>query len=176
MIQKNESWRKRSSWHVGIAAEAFAAAQFARYGVNVSVQYGANQPEYDLIASIDDKILKVSVKGSQDGGWGLTQSYKKDCSYHEAVDKWLKKHGEKTIFCLVQFLDVKDDELPRMYIATPAEIAEELKKSRGGYGDTVIREYHKWGSTSVAAGTEDIIPERWSFTKTRVDEIFDELG
>ena len=66
-----------SSWHVGVAAEAFAAALFARLGYDVSVQYGANQPEYDLIAVSDDKMLKISVKGSQDGGWGLTQNYKK---------------------------------------------------------------------------------------------------
>src|SRR5260370_5861481 len=60
-------------WHVSVAAEAFAAALFARCGVDVAVQYGANQPEYDLVVSRDDKMLKVSVKGSQDGGWGLTQ-------------------------------------------------------------------------------------------------------
>ncbi len=64
-------------WHVGVAAEAFAAAVFARFGYDVSVQYGANQPEYDLIVVSDDKMLKLSVKGSQDGSWGLTQSYKK---------------------------------------------------------------------------------------------------
>ena len=66
-----------SSWHVGVAAEAYAAAVFARYGYDVSVQYGANQPEYDLISVCGDKMLKISVKGSQDGGWGLTQNYKK---------------------------------------------------------------------------------------------------
>lgn len=68
--------RKISSWHVGVSAEAFAAAMFARSGYDVSVQYGANQPEYDLIAVNEDKMLKISVKGSQDGAWGLTQSYK----------------------------------------------------------------------------------------------------
>ena len=52
---------KVSSWHIGVAAEAIAAAQFARFGYYVSVQYGANQPEYDLMAEIDDKILKISV-------------------------------------------------------------------------------------------------------------------
>ena len=66
-----------NSWHVGVAAEAIAAAQFARYTYDVSVQYGANQPEYDLIAVSGDKMLKISVKGSQDGSWGLTQSFKK---------------------------------------------------------------------------------------------------
>ena len=39
-----------TSWQVATAAEAFAAAQFARCGWDVSVQYGANQPEYDLVA------------------------------------------------------------------------------------------------------------------------------
>ena len=71
--------KKMTSWHVGVAAEAYAAALFARFGYDVSVQYGANQPEYDLIAVSGDKMLKISVKGSQDGGWGLTQNYKKGC-------------------------------------------------------------------------------------------------
>ena len=84
--------KKMSSWHVGVAAEAFVAAQFARLRYDVSVQYGANQPEYDLIAVSGDNMLKISVKGSQDGGWGLTQSYKKGCDYHEAIQKWLESH------------------------------------------------------------------------------------
>jgi Holliday junction resolvase-like predicted endonuclease len=62
---------KPTSWHIGVAAEAFAAAQFARLGYNVSVQYGANQPEYDLIVVRKDHMMKVSVKGSQDWGWGF---------------------------------------------------------------------------------------------------------
>lgn len=57
-----------SSRHVGVAAEAFVAAQFARLRYDVSVQYGANQPEYDLIAVSGDNMLKISVKRSQDGG------------------------------------------------------------------------------------------------------------
>ena len=55
-----------SSWHVGVAAEAFAAGLFARCGLDVSVQYGANQPEYDLLVVRGDAVLKVSVKGSKD--------------------------------------------------------------------------------------------------------------
>jgi hypothetical protein len=54
--------KKVSSWHIGVSAEAFVAAQFARYGIDVSVQYGANQPEYDLIATRGDQMLKISVK------------------------------------------------------------------------------------------------------------------
>ena len=168
-----ESKKKVSSWHIGVAAEAFVAAQFARYGVDVSVQYGANQPEYDLIATRGDQMLKISVKGSQDGGWGLTQNYIKDSDYHTAISQWLEAHGKKTVFCLVQFQNTTEDEMPRMYLATPSEIADELHKARAGKGETVLREYHVWTSRSVAAGTVDKLPEEWKLTKERVQMFMD---
>ncbi|MBR4341231.1 MAG: hypothetical protein IKP88_00715 [Lachnospiraceae bacterium] len=175
-MAKAAEQREVGSWYIGVSAEAFAAAQFARFGINVSVQYGANQPEYDLLISQGDYMLKVSVKGSQDGSWGLTQGFMKDKDYHAAIDNWLKAHGEKTIFCLVQFKDVKSDELPRMYLATPKEIAEEMKKSRAGYGDTVLREYKEWTSKSIAAGTVDEIPKEWVFDKKRAEELLKSIG
>ena len=165
-----------NSWHVGVAAEAMSAAQFARYGYDVSVQYGANQPEYDLIAVFGDKLLKISVKGSKDGGWGLTQGFKKGHTYHEAVQEWLNKHHKKTVFCLVQFENVEDDQMPRMYLATPEEIAEVLRQEAGGRGDTILYEYHKWGPTAQAYGTTDKIPKEWLFTKERADEMFEKYG
>jgi hypothetical protein len=76
-----------TAWHVGVAAEAIAAGVFARCNFDVSVQYGANQPSYDLIIAKDDKLLKVSVTGSQDGGWGLTQSHVEAGDYLGAIDK-----------------------------------------------------------------------------------------
>ena len=161
-----------NSWHVGVAAEAIAAAQFARYTYDVSVQYGANQPEYDLIAVSGDKMLKISVKGSKDGAWGLTQSLKKGRTYHEAIDEWLSKHHKKTVFCLVQFENINDDELPKMYLATPNEIAEVMRRERKGLGDTILYMNHTWGPTAQAYGTTDKIPEEWRFTRERADEIF----
>ena len=158
---------KMTSWHVGVAAEAFVAAQFARMRYDVSVQYGANQPEYDLIAVSGDKMLKISVKGSQDGGWGLTQSYKKGCDYHEAIQKWLDGHHKKTIFCLVQFQGTSDAELPRMYLASPTEIAQVLNASAGGRGETILYEYHKWGPRAAGSGTIERIPVEWSLTEVR---------
>jgi hypothetical protein len=91
---------------VATAAEAIAAAQFARLGFDVSVQYGANQPEYDLMIAKESSILKVSVKGSADGGWGLTQSQLgklKNANYHGAADAWFARHKPGTAICLVQF-------------------------------------------------------------------------
>jgi hypothetical protein len=160
-----------SSWHVGIAAEAFAAGLFARCGYDVSVQYGANQPEYDLIVVRGDKMLKVSVKGSQDGGWGLTQSHKKGFTYHEAVDKWFSLHHRGTIFCLVQFENTAVDAMPRVYLATPAEIAQRLKDSAGGRGETILYEHHIWGDRAAARGTLDEIPVSWKFSEQRIAEL-----
>lgn len=160
-----------NSWQVATAGEAFAAAQFARLGWDVSVQYGANQPEYDLIAARDNQMLKVSVKGSQDGGWGLTQSFCKNADYHAAADAWLAKHSLKTVFCLVQLQGVSAEELPRMYLATPTEICEWLKAAAAGRGDTILYERHEWSDRAQAAGTIDVIPEHWRFTEQRLDEI-----
>lgn len=169
---------KISSWHIGISAEAFAAAQFARFGYDVSVQYGANQPEYDLMVHRKEnninRTLNVSVKGSQDGGWGLTQSYKKGRSYHQAIDMWLANHGDKTIFCLVQFEGVDDEQIPKMYLATPEEIAEKMKSSRNGNGDTILYVKHKW-IRGEGAGSEQRIPDEWKFTAQRVEELFDKI-
>ena len=69
------TWRFSTSWHVSVAAESITAALFAQCGYDVSVQYGANQPQYDLIVAKGKRLLKISVKGSQDGGWGLSQSF-----------------------------------------------------------------------------------------------------
>jgi hypothetical protein len=137
------------------------------------VQYGADQPEYDLIVADGDKMLKVSVKGSQDGAWGLTQKYKCGCGYHDAIDLWLKNHGKKTIFCFVQFKGVENNELPRMYLASPDEIAEVLHHSRAGEGVTKLRENHIWGANAVASGTTDRIPDTWLFTEERAQFMFD---
>jgi len=161
----------KTSWQVATAAEAFAAAQFARCGWDVSVQYGANQPKYDLVAVDEDAVLKVSVKGSKDGGWGLTQSFIKNADYHGAANKWLSKHSNKTVFCFVQFKNIPVETLPRMYIATPAEVARWLKNAAAGRGDTILYEKHIWTNKAHAAGTTDGIPEEWKFTEKRLQEI-----
>ena len=168
---------KISSWHVGVAAEAYAAALFARYGYYVSVQYGANQPEYDLIAESEGRMLKISVKGSQDGSWGLTQKYKKKgCSYHKATKEWLDAHHKGTIFCLVQFEGTGPNEMPRVYLASPKEIADRMDASAGGRGDTILYEYHTWGPRAAGRGTTDQLPDKWRISAERLEEMFNNHG
>ncbi|RYC29662.1 hypothetical protein D3273_22895 [Lichenibacterium minor] len=163
-----------NSWHVATAAEAISAAQFARFGLDVSMQYGANQPEYDLIVARGEAMLKVSVKGSQDGSWGLTQSQLSrigGARYHDAADLWLARHKPRTALCLVQFKGVAEDALPRVYLAWPAEIAERLKAASGGRGDTILHEDYQRGPKAAGAGTRETLPDAWRLTRLRVDEL-----
>jgi hypothetical protein len=116
-------------------------------------------------------MIKVSVKGSKDGGWGLTQSHISNADYRGAADAWLAKHSKKTVFCLVQFRGVPATELPRMYLARPAEIADWLKAAAKGRGDTILYERHVWSDRAQAAGTTDEIPESWRFTEARLEQV-----
>ena len=160
-----------TKWHVATAAEAFAAEQFALFGWDVSVQYGANQPEYDFVVVDGDRMLKVSVKGSRDGSWGLIQSFLKDGNYHAAAEAWCKTHSKKTVICMVQFKGVEESALPRMYLATPNEIKIRLVQTEKGRGDTILYELKEWRPKAYAAGTVDSIPKNWAFTKARLEEL-----
>lgn len=161
------------TYHVAIAAEAFAAGMFAQAGYDVSIQYGANQPDYDLIVKKSglQKFLAISVKGSQDGGWGLLQSYKKGRTYFEAIDAWFENQGKGTIFCLVQLQGKKLGECPDVFLATPKEIADLLKTGRGGKGILALpmKKTYKKG---VGKGQEFGIPESWRFGKERIEIMF----
>jgi Holliday junction resolvase-like predicted endonuclease len=162
--------KQMTSYQVQVAGEAFAAGALAHAGCNVSIQYAANQPEYDLLAETRDRVLKVQVKGSQDGAWGLTQSLMEKRDYHGAADKWLAKQGKKTVYVLVQFEGVTPGQSPRLYLATPREIADRLKQSSKGRGETILFEYREWSKRAHGYGTIDRIPKEWTFTKQRVDE------
>lgn len=163
---------KISQYNVGVAAEVFAAGFLAQAGCDVSVQYGANQPVYNLIAVKVARTLRISVKGSQDGAWGLTQNYLANADYHRAADIWLTKQKENIVFMLLQFKDISLGQSPRAYLATPKEIAEQLKASSKGRGDTMLHENHTWTKRSHAYGTTDKIPDEWVFSVERLDEMF----
>jgi len=162
--------KEMTSYQVGVSAEGFAAALFARAGFHVSVQYGANQPGYDLIIEREKKSFLISVKGSQDGSWGLTQNFLTEANYHRAIDLWVSKHGGQLIFCLVQFQGKGLAEMPEVYLATCSEIATHLKASSNGTGGTILYTYKMW-KTGTKAGLVEQIPASWRFSKLRVDEV-----
>jgi hypothetical protein len=159
-----------SSWHVSTAAEAIVAAQFARLGCDVSVQYGANQPEYDLMIAVGDSMLKISVKGSSDGGWGLSQSQlikwrktnpKGPPNYVAAADMWLARHNSRTAMCFVNFRKVPLNGMPRVYLAWPKEVADKLKSAKDGRGDTILFDLPIRNLANATVSPEwDMTPER----------------
>ncbi len=165
-----------NQFHVAIAAEAYTAGILARLGYDVSVQYGANQPQYDLVVSFDkedhDHLIRISVKGSQDGGWPLFAGYKeKGVDNHQSVEKWSRKQMKSLIYCFVQFKDVDLDSSPRFYFATVPEVVEHMKTTKGGEGNTVLEENVTY-LRGVAKGLTDKIPDEWKFSPKRVEEIF----
>ena len=112
------------------------------------------------------------MKGSQDGAWGLTQSFMEKRDYHGAADRWLKRQGKKTVYILVQFKDVEPGHAPRLYLATPREIAKRLKESSKERGETILFEYKEWIKRAHGYGTIDKIPNEWVFSEKRLDDFF----
>jgi hypothetical protein len=160
-----------ASYHIGVAAEAITAGLFARCGYDVSVQYGANQPEYDLMIAKGPRLLKVSVKGTKEADWGLTQGHLKNADYQKAADDWLKAHSERTIYSLVLFYSDKPAVMPRVYLATPGEVAERLKATAKGRGDTILHEKKVWTERAHGAGTIEKIPSFWKFSSARIEHL-----
>jgi hypothetical protein len=167
-----------AGWHVATAAEAIAAAQFARLGCDVSVQYGANQPEYDLMIARGDPVLKISVKGSSDGGWGLTQTQLKQWrkanpdgppNYLAAADMWLARHKSRTAMCFVNFRNLSLASMPRIYLAWPREVADKLKGARGGLGDTILFDLPLSNSAKAVVSQEWIMTEERLRTLLEID-------
>ena len=153
-----------------IAAESYTACLLAQAGYDVLVQYGANQPDYDLIAVKDKRMLPISVKGSQDGGWMLAVRYKeKGVTYHEAIDRWLAAQRDDVIFFFVQFSAVSVGGVPRVYVARPVVIAEQLKSQRNGEGYGALQEDRL--RHSPKSSFSERLPEVWNFSAHRIDEI-----
>jgi hypothetical protein len=162
--------RAMTPYQVNVAAEAYAAVVMSQAGYDVAMQYGTTQPDWDILATKAARILKISVKGSQDGGWGLFQSHIQEANYHGALDTWFGCQPEDLVYFLVQFINVAVGETPRCYVCNPREILEHMHTTRGGYGYTSLRERHTYKS-GVASGYTDIIPERWTISQARIDSI-----
>jgi Holliday junction resolvase-like predicted endonuclease len=153
-----------------IAAEAYAASLLARAGYDVLVQYGANQPQYDLVAVKGQRMLPVSVKGSQDGGWMLAVRHKdKTVTYHGAIDRWLAVQRDDVVFVFIQFIGVGLGDAPRAYVARPSSVAVHLKEQADGRGYGSLQEDIR--RERPGSKYQHRIPEEWMFSQERVDSI-----
>jgi hypothetical protein len=169
---------KPATWQLTLGSEGIAAAQFARCGLDVSVQSGRDKPWYDLVVAKAGNLLKVSVKGSDDGQWALVQSYMKRAAgsthgkkdFHEAIDQWLDHLGSRAICCLIQFHGVALHQLPRIYLASPHEIAETLRVTVNRLGCSILHESYEWASATEGTLLERL-PSNWAFSEQRIQEL-----
>lgn len=167
-----------STWPISVGAEGIAAAQFARCGFDVLIQASRDKSWYDLVVTGTGNLLKISVKASDDGEWRLTSGYTRNdqstgsmpIDFRNAIERWLASHGSRTVCCLVQFHGVGLDELPRIYLALPGEVAQTMRETSIRTGRCMVRESYEWtlpdGSKSVAA-----LPPSWRFSPQRIEEL-----
>ncbi|HEY1896498.1 MAG TPA: hypothetical protein VGG62_09520 [Terracidiphilus sp.] len=175
---------KSISWPISVGAQGIAAAQFARCGFDVLMQAGHDKPWYDLVVTKGGNLLKIAVKGSEDGRWCLAQPYQragnisnKFSDGHRAIDLWLDIHGSRTVYCLVQFEDVALNQLPRIYLATPAEIAQRMRESAERLGDPVLYEQYEWIAPETGYTAIEALPSSWLFSEERIhDLVFPQPG
>ena len=179
MTTSTSAQNKPSTWQIALGAEGIAAAQFARWGFDVSVQSGRDKPWYELAVSKAGNLLKVSVRGSDDGRWDLTQSYLKraaDMSGKKsncqgAIDLWLDHLGSRAMCCLVQFQGVPLDELPRLYLASPQEVAQSMRETADRLGDSILYEKYEWAAAGDNPGKIEGLPSSWRFSEQRIQEL-----
>ena len=170
---------KSISWPITVGAQGIAAAQFARCGFDVLIQAGHDKPWYDLVVTKGGNLLKIAVKGSEDGRWCLAQPYQraginnssKFSEGHRAIDLWLDIHGSRTVYCLVQFEDVALNQLPRIYLATPTEIAQRMRASAERLGDPVLYEQYEWISPETGYTAMEALPSSWLFSDDRIHDL-----
>ena len=170
---------KNHTWPIAVAASGIAAAQFARCGFDVMIQAGPDKPWYDLVVTKAGNLLKVGVKSSDDGRWRLGESYllraahanAKKPDVPHAIRMWLDTHGERTLYCLVQFEGVGLTQLPRIYLATPAEIARRMREAAERTGEPCLYEQYEWTSTESGFTTIEALPSSWLFSTERIQEL-----
>lgn len=157
---------------VSVAAEAYAASILAQAGFDVLVQYGANQPDYDLVAVSSDRIGKISVKGSSDGGWALAISYKKkdkDITYHEALANWRKRQKDDVLFVFVQYRNIALGQAPRVYVARIGELYSHMCNQRNGQGHLAL--FEDYQRDHPKSQFDDRVPAEWVLSETRLREV-----
>ena len=170
---------KPGSWPMTVGAAGIAAAQFARCGFDVMIQAGPDKPWYDLVVTKAGNLLKIGVKASEDGRWRLAESYllraahanTKKPDVPHAIRMWLDTHGERTVYCLVQFEGVSLNQLPRIYLATPGEIACRMKLGAERTGDAILHEQYDWTSPETGITVIEALPASWLFSMERIQEL-----
>jgi hypothetical protein len=90
---------------------------------------------------------------------------------HRAIGLWVDTHGERTLYCLVQFEGVALNQLPRIYLATPAEIAGRMRAAAERTGEPLLHEKYEWTDPDTRSTEIETLPSSWMFSHERVQEL-----
>ena len=170
---------KPGSWPMTVGAVGIAAAQLARCGFDVLVQSGHDKPWYDLAVTKAGNLLKIAVKASEDGCWRLAQPYVKrtgngsgkKTDVQGTIALWLDMHSSRTVYCLVQFEGVALHEMPRIYLATPAQIALRMREAAERLGDPILYEEYEWSTPDTGFTALETLPSSWRFSPERIQQL-----
>jgi hypothetical protein len=159
--------------HLSSAAQNIAAAEFSLHGFDVLEQAGRALHSHDLSVATSSGMMKVIVHGSLDGLWDLVDPYLVESSrpqkseYHQAINRWRDRHN-RTTCCLVHFDSLNLVGMPRIYLASAAEVAERLHENVDADGEMALRaDSRVSGGACCAEG----IPRKWKFSQERISEL-----
>ena len=169
--------KRLTTRQISAAAENIAAAQFAMHGFDVLEHGGATRQFYDLGVANSGGMMKLTVHGSLRGFWNLVDPYvykgaqgRTPADYHRAIDRWLERQGGKVTFCLVQLEPADLTRMPRIYLASAADIASRLHQSVETLGDTALYEEYEL-EDGDGRHTVETLPARWRFSQERIAEL-----
>jgi hypothetical protein len=160
-------------WNLSAAAQGIVAAEFALHGFDVLDQAGRARYWHDLSVASTGGMMKIVVRGSLDGLWELVDPFlvetrkSQKSDYHRAIDLWLERFRHTTC-CLVQFDPSNLIGMPRIYLASAAEVAEMLHENVETSGEIALRAGA--GSSGEATG-EESLPRKWRFSQERIKEL-----
>lgn len=162
---------------LSVAAEAIAAAQFALFGFDVLEQAGQARFSYDLGVANSGGMMKVTVHGDLGGFWTLVEPYMEHtrpslADRHRAIGLWLQNQSAHKVYCLVQFESADLTRMPRMYLASPQEIADRLHQAAERLTDSGFFE-HGDATDPEWPRTREGMPASWRFSKSRIEELMD---
>lgn len=172
-----------STRQLTVAAENIVAAQFALSGFDVLEQAGRARSLYDLVVAEAGGMMKVTVHGCVDGFWNVVDSYLEPsqdeafskCDFHHAIDMWLQRHGTNMTCCLVHFDSADLSGMPRIYLASGAEVAEKLHRNTELLGDSALYEEYEL-TDGDGNHTVESLPPQWRFSQARIAELMAMAG
>jgi hypothetical protein len=168
-----------SSRSISLSAEGIAAAQFARTGFDILPQAAHEKPNYDLAVTRAGSLVKMSVRATDNGRWdlvtpflrGVYGSKSRRADHQNAIDLWLDSQSSRAMCCLVQFGDVPLDQLPRIYLAAPGDVARRMRDTLERLDDASLYEAYEWTSPFEGVQRMETLPNAWRFSPERIQEL-----